>query len=475
MAQPIDPFVSYNPLTTDNFLDVKIESLKKRQNLPEFTSAINLLLEIRRILRVAEKAGTLQSIGGHTWYLTTLQWLKGEIALGDWIHVPQLMVPIESIDQNTVNSFLSHVQTMTASLKSDQNYLGIVNTEAIVKAFTSQRMRAVAEETVDTVAAEAQSLKENQEREFTDRVNAGVASVNDTINNGVTTIAQNVDLQLNEATQRFKAAQALDDWGDQYAQYVEELKQKLFGRIPDGLIGKNLSTLKRKVTANYIYKESKRFTWYSSGNRFKRFVAACIVKPFAHIIALIKLALRTLYKSPAILYVVTKNLYSFSGMIIIKLRSHAFQRAFWFGLLSFFVITFVVSSFVAIYGIDKIGHIDVSFLSKAINDKQSDTNGILTKLAIYLPVVILLGLAYSFAVKNYRIYANMLDQYEHRRVVARTSKGIILSLPQDSDDVRKTMTASAAQALFEHRNTGHLTKKEAESLNILDIFRSASK
>jgi hypothetical protein len=350
---------------------------------------------------------------------------------------------------------------MTAALKTDQTYLGIINTEAIVRAFTSERMRVAAEETVQAVAAESRAFKEDQERELTDRINTGISSVNDAINNGVTTIVQNVDYQLNEATQSFKAAQALDDWGDQYAQYVEELKVKLFGRIPSGLIGKNISTAWQKIVQNYNYTSPTKFR--------------IILKPVAHFIAVVKLLWYLLRKSPSIIYVVIKNIYSLSGMMIAKIRSFAFQRAFWFTLLSVFVVVFVISSIVSIYDISEIAHIDVSFVNRDTDTTKSDTNDILVKALVYLPVVILLGLAYSFAVKNYRIYANMLDQYEHRRVVARTSKGIILSLPQESDDIRKTMTASAAQALFEHRNTGHLSKKEGESLSVLDIFRSVGK
>ena len=65
----------------------------------------------------------------------------------------------------------------------------------------------------------------------------------------------------------------------------------------------------------------------------------------------------------------------------------------------------------------------------------------------------------------------MLDQYEHRRTVAYTAQGIILSLKETGDtDLRDQVTAAASVALFEHKNTGHLSKKEGESLSILDLL-----
>ena len=103
-----------------------------------------------------------------------------------------------------------------------------------------------------------------------------------------------------------------------------------------------------------------------------------------------------------------------------------------------------------------------------------DFNSWLIKIGLWLPMIIILSIGYSFATKNYRIYCNMLDQYKHRRAVARTAQGIILgtSGSEEGNDLRAAMTAAAATALFEHKTTGHLSKKEVESFGLFDVIRS---
>ena len=104
----------------------------------------------------------------------------------------------------------------------------------------------------------------------------------------------------------------------------------------------------------------------------------------------------------------------------------------------------------------------------------SDFSGWLAKVSIWIPAVVILSIGYSFTTKNYRIYSNMLDQYKHRRAVARTAQGIILGAngSEEGKELRAAMTAAAASALFEHKVTGHLSKKEVESFGLFDVIRS---
>ena len=155
------------------------------------------------------------------------------------------------------------------------------------------------------------------------------------------------------------------------------------------------------------------------------------------------------------------------NILFTKLFSIAGRRTVSFILLAASALTIAIVPIVAIISNDPRLQIF----------SPSDPIQWIAKITMWLPVVVILSLAYSFTTKNYRIYANMLDQYKHRRAVAKTAQGIILSIDPNSGDskLRDAMTASAATALFEHKITGHLSKKEVESLGLLDVLRTVGK
>jgi len=71
------------------------------------------------------------------------------------------------------------------------------------------------------------------------------------------------------------------------------------------------------------------------------------------------------------------------------------------------------------------------------------------------------------------IYSNLLEQYNHREVVAQTIQGILAKPRGDEDDekVRHELANVAATALFEQKTVGHLSKNESNSASFLDILR----
>ena len=158
-----------------------------------------------------------------------------------------------------------------------------------------------------------------------------------------------------------------------------------------------------------------------------------------------------------------KNIISVASHTWSKLMSYAGRRIVLFFALSTLAVSMVI--FPLLSKLDVV-HIDI-FTAR-------DFSGWLAKVSIWIPAVVILSIGYSFTTKNYRIYSNMLDQYKHRRAVARTAQGIILGAngSEEGKELRAAMTAAAASALFEHKVTGHLSKKEVESFGLFDVIRS---
>jgi hypothetical protein len=95
-------------------------------------------------------------------------------------------------------------------------------------------------------------------------------------------------------------------------------------------------------------------------------------------------------------------------------------------------------------------------------------------LAYKLSAALLFGVLYASANKNYRIYSNLTDQVKHRSVVAKTIRGIILdeNISDSQKDYKAELVAVGARAMFELKNTGHLTKKESAG-PVIDSIRES--
>jgi hypothetical protein len=222
------------------------------------------------------------------------------------------------------------------------------------------------------------------------------------------------------------------------------------------LLWKNIRSLsiliEKSVKGLYVY----------SRKRFKQEVVPLAILKVAYY------SLRLLAKS---ITISIRNLHTFSSVLLSKLISKSFIRAVWYWAIALFGIIFVLSSLIIVFEPSSIhGWKPPEYL---ISGDNTQAKQVYIKIAVYLPLAIILGMGYSFAMKNYRIVSNMLDQYRHRRAVARTAQGIIISLKDEAySDIRANVAASASKALFEHKATGHLSKKEAESLSPFDLLKS---
>jgi hypothetical protein len=430
-----NPFANYPNVNEENFLKVRIERVKNEELPAAFNNAIDVLLQAKRVFEVVNKIGRLPEVGSRSYYLQTVQWLNGEIPLSLFIPVPQINNDRSNIDDSIAMQFEQHVNNLVANIRNDPIYSQVEMMTAVAKVNSTQKIQNREEELLGDFESKAQqvsglfdsNLKSSQES-VTTAVESRGAQLRDQLDSTLTDSRRQLDQQLQTAISQFQQAQSLDDWGTVYEMATAEYEEKLYGRRwAGGTLGRNITALGEKIKRSRNRKDRLLY-------RIRKFVGLCVQN--------------------------TMSLISISWSKTVSYRT---QRNIWFSLLVTFVVAFTLSSFAS-----ATGHTSVFGIPLPPIGNGTDTNWYL-KFALYLPPVILLGIAYSFAVKNYRIYSNMVDQYRHRRTVAKTSQGIILST--DNAEVRGQMTAAAALAMFEHRNTGHLTKKEAESMNALDIFK----
>lgn len=441
-----NPFARYSLVDDSNFLRVHIEWLKDEANQDQIERALDVMQEVKTNLEIAERIGRLNEIGARVYYQSAVQWLNSQTPLSTWNSVPELQnAKLTEVDEATANGFEAHVQNTVSALRGESLYAQIELAAAINSNTTKERIKKAFDEVVGEVEDQSTTL----EQDFTQKLSVARTEAINQISASATGAVETIKGELNTATSQFRQAQVLDDWAREYEIEVESLEKKLYGEQWK----LTAPALSHRVLP--LNKPRPVMDWSPSAVTYRGVVGAggwLLAYPF-----------KALWVSARIAGIITPVAWS-------KISAVNNQRILAFATLALFALFFAVSSFVGAYGIESIGVFDTKFLTNAHDQEWY------VKLTVYIPMIVLLGLAYSFAVKNYRIYANMLDQYKHRRVVASTSRGIILSLDgAEENKVRDTVAAAAAQALFEHRNTGHLTKKEAESLSVLDMARLFTK
>lgn len=121
--------------------------------------------------------------------------------------------------------------------------------------------------------------------------------------------------------------------------------------------------------------------------------------------------------------------------------------------------------------------VTIIFLSKV--DITNDINGF-GKYIMGLTFYGFLGgvfLGYSNANRQLKIHQNLLEQYRHREIVAKTISGVVSAViktkegnasPEEQTEIEKEelqqLVKVAASAMFEYRTIGHLSAKEGNSI-----------
>lgn len=428
------------PIDENSFLDYDVRKLRKQSGIITFQTAIDRLDRIRSVLLIAKKAERLQAIGNRAYYIEALRWLKGEANIGVWHAVPQI-TDLQSLTDDVANSFEVFTQQLQQNLQTEQVYsqieLAMLTAPEVKSLPIGRRVQQAADQAEDKFEALA-AVKIQEVASLSSDATAGVQNIindsRDTFNQDIEQAKQNayteINNQMRRAGEQLKAAVALDDWGKHYDEDIERLSQRLHGKKLNGTVMRNLHTLSLMISSLRLL-GVKNIQWWQLVRK--------------------------------IIFILTKNVVSAFSIFWSKISSLAARRTF-----AFLALAGVAGAMVVMPILSMLGYVHSSLFD------TSDPIQWLGKLALWLPAVVIFSIGYSFTTKNYRIYANMLDQYFHRRAVAKTAQGIILGVESSeaNKEFRSAMTSAAAVALFEHKVTGHLSKKEVESLGLLDVFKT---
>lgn len=438
----IDPFRRYNPITDDNVLKIKVISLKSEQLQNDFNTGIDLLSDVRDTLTTIQNIGRINELGQLPYYIDAMRWLHLESPLANFIGVPQIS-NYSDIDASIANQFKQYVEAFRSQLRNNPIYTAVEASRAAFHHTISRQAQAQIEKLEDdaeaTLLASSQAAANNlaqQVGSLTSGINDASVQAQNTLQQLLSSASETIKTETNVSTSSIRTAQSLERWGESYDASIEEYRLRLFGKQWGN------STIKRN---------------YDSWHKLR------LEELAKHEIR----AAKIYYVSNTTMIVAIKNLLNATTFLLSKTRTYRGKRSIWFTALALFAILFFLMSIVEILGLKNIFGHDISKNIPGPNQPWY------ARYTLYLPIALILGIAYSFSIKNYRIYSNMLDQYEHRRTVAYTAQGIILSLKDTQDQgLRDEVTTAAAKALFEHKNTGHLTKSESESLNVLDLLKT---
>ncbi len=422
-----DPLRRYSSIDETNYLDPKVENFLNMTAPDAFHDAIRRMVAIRDVLRVANTIGRLGEISYVDFYMHALQWLNKQIALTNYVSIPQIS-DNSQIDETTANNFNSYINSVNSNLTNQALYAQI------------QIMYGVIEnKVVNDISSEITTPLED---EFTRHLANSKNDVSESMNLTKQENEAQLSKQFNEqieavrvakenAIAEFEQARALANWSSFYAEKTLAYRAAVQGKSwPD-------SAIRRKYAAFRAYRKS--LPWRT---RLKT------VFQFRHGF------IRSVGTATSILYS--------------KATSYLGKRTFWFVCLTLAVLIAILVNVASVYELKDILGVDLSKLRPVHNDTQ-----LFAKISIYIGLFLIPTLGYSFANKNYRIYSNLLEQYSHREVVARTIQGILARPRGDEDDekVRQELANVAAAALFEQKTIGHLSKNEANSASILDIAR----
>lgn len=422
-----DPFRRYPSIDESNYLEPKIEHFLNLTAPDAFHEAVRRMISIRDVLRVAKTIGRSSEISRANYYMHAVQWLNKQISISNYVAVPRIS-DNSQIDDAMANNFNS--------------YMGVVHNKLISQALYTQIqiMHGVIENKIigDVANKITTPLEDDFTRHLANSKNDVTESMNRTKQENESQLSgqfheqiEAVRIAKENAITEFEQARALANWSSFYAEKTLSYRTAVQGKSwPEGAV-------RRKYVAFCTYRKS--LPW--------------------------SLRIKTLFQFR---YGFMRCVSVGMSILYSKATSYLGKRTFWFLCLMLAVFMAILINVAPVYDLNSILGIDLSKLRPAHNDTQ-----LFAKIFIYIGFFLIPTLGYSFANKNYRIYSNLLEQYSHREVVARTIQGILARPRGDEDDekVRQELTNVAATALFEQKTIGHLSKNEANSVSILDIAR----
>ncbi len=417
----------------------------------KFYDAIRLLQTIREGLVVLQQAGMLASVtNGMNSYKNAINWLRlnNQITVG--VAVPA-MSSLDDMNDTIADAFYRYVDWFHRSYLA--NVAQFQNAKLAIGAAKADKMRTLdlrAEEYSQDLGNKTEASKtviESLSQEKISQLLSTVQTVSDEKTAVLRTEGDNI-------LSKIEQAQALTIWHKAYRENITEYEIKLYGVKWKSVEFKNRITKNRLTHREGVVrtKTDTKHAWLKKWSAYYLLYATSRTIRF-----LVLLATRSTVW-------VVRKIFSLSG-----------RRAFWFVLLG---VATVVQALLLAFLLLNDFTADVPVLGDLFSESGVanllSSDYIVVKIGIYLGVIAIPTLGYSFANKNYRIYSNLLDQYKHRATVAQTLQGILRNVEESEQnkDIRVNIVSVAAVAMFEMKNMGHLTKKDGDS-SVLDSLISA--
>lgn len=422
-----DPLYHYAEITEANALDPKIENFLNLNYHASFQEAIHNLVEIRKVLSVANSITRISEITYWQQYVQAIQWLNKQTALTNFISVQQI-AEYTDIDENISNNFNSYVSQLKSYLGGQALFQQIQIMQGVIQ---NQIISDVSDSITTPLTDDFNRHLLDSKRDVTESMDKTKQENESQINKLYNDQIESIRGAGQNAISQFEQARALANWSEFYAQKVSAYKKMVYGK------GYQQRFLHDKLASFRLYRKS--LDW--------------------------KTRLMTL---PQVRHGVACCASEVGSYLLSRFTSYSGKRTFWFSLLALGVLGTIFINVASIYGVNNLLGIDFTKLRPTHNDTQ-----LFAKIFVYIGAFLIPTLGYSFANKNYRIYSNLLEQYSHREVVAQTIQGILAKPRGDEDDekVRHELANVAATALFEQKTVGHLSKNESNSASLLDIIR----
>lgn len=422
-----DPLYHYAEITEANALDPKIENFLNLNDHAGFQEAIRNLVEIRKVLSVANSITRVGEINYWQQYVQAIQWLNKQIALTNFISVQQI-AEYTDIDENVSNKFNSYVSQLKSYLNSQALFQQIQIMQGVIQ---NQIISDVSDKITTPLIDDFNRHLLDSKRDVTESMDKTKQENESQVNKLYNDQLESIRGAGQNAISQFEQARALANWSEFYAQKVSAYKKMVYGK---------------EYQQRFIHNKLASFRLYRKSLDWKT-------------------RLRTLHQ---VRHGVARCASEVSSYLLARFTSYSGKRTFWFSVLALGVLGTIFINVASIYGANNLLGIDFTKLRPTHNDTQ-----LFAKIFVYIGAFLVPTLGYSFANKNYRIYSNLLEQYSHREVVAQTIQGILAKPRGDEDDekVRHELANVAATALFEQKTVGHLSKNESNSASLLDIIR----
>ncbi|MFZ1249807.1 MAG: hypothetical protein WAQ24_05860 [Candidatus Saccharimonadales bacterium] len=352
-----DPLYHYSEITESNSLDPRIENFFNLNDIAAFEEAIRNLVEIRKVLSVANSIGRLAEVSYREQFTQAVQWLNKQIPLTSFTSVPQI-TNYTDIDETAASNFNSYVSQLKSYLSSQALYQQIQIMQGVIQ---NQIVSDISDKVVAPITEDFSRHLLDSKSDVTESMEqtkqANESQLNKVFNDQLSSIRATGQ----EAISQFEQARALANWSEFYAQKVKDYKLMVYGRQYQK------RSLHDKLTSFRTYRKS--LGW--------------------------KTRIKTIMQ---VRHGVARCASEVSSYLLSRLTSYSGKRTLWFSLLALGVLATVFVNIASIYDANNLFGMDFTKLRPTHNDTQ-----LFAKIFVYIGAFLIPTLGYSFANKNYRI------------------------------------------------------------------------